>query len=96
MACEEDPLHEPLPAGGHCGGVASMSRDLVAGRFGVTDACLTVDTPCHGWTTKIRVADLRLVGQVTVRCGMCGAHWHACAEGRDGSGGKRLVMWMSA
>lgn len=72
-----------------------MSK-LIAGAFAVTDIHLPVATPCHGWETKIRVHDLRLTGEATVRCGQCGAHWHACADARPAAGQRRTVIWMSS
>ena len=70
--------------------------ELVAGMFTVTDVDLPVATPCHSWKTRIRVQDLRLTGEVMVRCGQCGAHWHAYADTRPTSAERRVVIWMSS
>jgi hypothetical protein len=48
------------------------TSELIAATFAVTDTEVPVATPCHGWKAKLRVHDLRLTGEVVVRCGQCG------------------------
>lgn len=70
--------------------------ELIAGAFAITDTHLRVATPCHSWETTLRVLDLRLTGEVVVRCGQCGLWWHACADTRRTAGQRRTVIWMSS